>query len=154
MSDDVARTEIGPNSRVAGEIESAEDVVIFGRVEGTIHSKTSVIIEEGGLAKAEINAANVLVAGAVIGNISATERIEVAEKGRVLGDLYSPRLVIAAGGAVRGKVSMTGEPSIAEQMKGPGLQKGYAFKTAMSSPKKTTISSRKEIKPRTEGEDQ
>ncbi len=108
MSQDVARTEIGPNSVVVGEIDAQEDVVVFGRVEGTIRSTTNVIIEEGGTARATIHSNGVLIAGVVIGDVQATERVEVTEKGRVLGDLTAPRLVLQSGGAVKGKVTMTG----------------------------------------------
>ena len=108
MSQDVARTEIGTNTVVVGEIDAQEDVVVFGRVEGAIRSATNVIIEEGGTARATIHSHGVLIAGVVIGDVQATERIEVTEKGRVLGDLNAPRLVLQSGGAVKGKVTMTG----------------------------------------------
>lgn len=109
MADDSTdRTEIGPESLVSGEIDAQEDVVIFGRLEGSVRSTATVIVEEGGLARARVEATSVLVAGSVIGDVKATERIEITEKGRVLGDLFTPRLVLQAGGAVRGRVSMSG----------------------------------------------
>jgi cytoskeletal protein CcmA (bactofilin family) len=133
MSEDVARTEIGPNSLVTGEIDASEDVVVFGRVEGSIRSTTAVIVEEGGLARAAIGAANVLIAGSVVGNVHATERIEITEKGRVLGDLSTPRLVMAAGGAVKGRVTMTGAGEAAPAVRTPPAQKTYAARTATAA---------------------
>ena len=89
MADDT-RTEIGANTVVTGDIQAQEDVVVFGRVDGTVTSTTAVIIEESGEARARIHAANVLVAGVVVGNVQATERIEIAATGRVLGQRPAP----------------------------------------------------------------
>jgi len=108
------RTEIGPASVVTGEIEAQEDVVVFGRVEGGVRSTAAVVVEEGGLARANIVAASVVVAGSVIGDIHATERLEITEKGRVLGNVASPRLVLQAGGAVKGQVAMSSRPPEAQ----------------------------------------
>jgi cytoskeletal protein CcmA (bactofilin family) len=44
--------------------------------------------------------------GAVTGNVTAGERIEIQNTGSVLGDVVSPRLAIADGASVRGKVHM------------------------------------------------
>lgn len=108
MADEADRTEIGARTTVAGDIEAQQDVVVFGRVEGSIASTGAVIVEEGGMARAMIRAAHVLVAGAVVGDIRAAERIEITENGRVLGDVYTPRLILQDGGAVRGRVVMDG----------------------------------------------
>jgi cytoskeletal protein CcmA (bactofilin family) len=57
--------------------------------------------------KAEILAKAVIVMGAVTGNVTATERLDVRATGSLIGDVASPRLIIADGGTLRGKVQMT-----------------------------------------------
>lgn len=57
--------------------------------------------------KADITAKAVVVSGVVTGKVSAGDRVEIQSTGSVTGDVTSPRLVIAEGGSLRGKVEMT-----------------------------------------------
>ena len=108
MADEATRTEIGSETLVTGDIRADEDVVVFGRVQGTVTSSAAVIVEDGGEVRTRVEAATVIVAGRVEGDVVGTDRIEVTETGRVLGNLFTPRLVLLDGGAVRGRVSMDG----------------------------------------------
>jgi len=109
MADDQGtRTEIGPETLVEGSIRAEEDVVVFGRVDGTVASTTAVVVEDGGRVGPRVEAPLVIVAGWASGDVVATERVEITETGRVLGNVYAPRLVLLDGGAVRGRVAMDG----------------------------------------------
>ena len=50
--------------------------------------------------------------GAVTGNVTAGEKVEIRATGSITGDLAAPRLVVAEVGHLRGKVEMplTGSP--------------------------------------------
>jgi cytoskeletal protein CcmA (bactofilin family) len=54
--------------------------------------------------KAEISAKAVVIMGAVAGNVTAGEKVEIQATGSVTGDIVSPRLVVADGGYLRGRV--------------------------------------------------
>ena len=54
--------------------------------------------------KAQISAKAVVIMGAVAGNVTAGERVEIQATGSVTGDIVSPRLVVADGGYLRGRV--------------------------------------------------
>jgi cytoskeletal protein CcmA (bactofilin family) len=56
--------------------------------------------------QAEISAKSIVIMGAVTGDVTAKERIEIGATGSVTGDLESPRLAIADGGRVNGRVQM------------------------------------------------
>jgi len=56
--------------------------------------------------KAGISAKAVVILGAVMGNVTASERIDIRSTGSVAGDIDSPRLAIADGGRLRGHVQM------------------------------------------------
>jgi cytoskeletal protein CcmA (bactofilin family) len=47
-----------------------------------------------------------VVVGTVTGRVTARDRIDIRSTGTVAGDIVSPRLVIAEGGNLRGKVEM------------------------------------------------
>jgi cytoskeletal protein CcmA (bactofilin family) len=49
-----------------------------------------------------------LISGTVIGNVTATERLDLQATGSVEGDISSPRLVMVDGAVVRGRVDVIG----------------------------------------------
>jgi cytoskeletal protein CcmA (bactofilin family) len=54
--------------------------------------------------KATIDAKAVVIQGTVTGNVTAGEKVEIQTTGSVSGDVSSPRLAIADGATIRGKV--------------------------------------------------
>ena len=56
--------------------------------------------------KAELSAKSVVVLGKVNGRIQASERVSIGETGSVEGALSAPRLVMADGAQLQGRVDM------------------------------------------------
>ena len=54
--------------------------------------------------RAEISAKTLVIMGTVTGNVVAAEKVDIGPSGTLVGDLVSPRLAIADGGCIRGKV--------------------------------------------------
>lgn len=99
---------LGPSIVLKGEISGQEDLVIAGRVEGTIHVQdAAVTIAAGASIAAAISAREAVVMGDVNGDITATERVEIRERGSVEGTIVAPRLVLFDGGQLNGKVEMS-----------------------------------------------
>ncbi|MGB1013176.1 MAG: bactofilin family protein [Nannocystaceae bacterium] len=92
-------------SRVVGNVEGAEDLRVCGEVEGQIvlHD-ADLFIEATAVVGADLQARNVWIAGAVVGNVSASERIVLDPTARVIGDIRAPRLSISEGSAFRGAI--------------------------------------------------
>ena len=99
-------TIIGDNSRVEGLLEASDPTRVDGLLQGKILSKSSVIVGEHGVVRGDINAAEILIAGTVYGNLKAEKRIELTETGRVLGDLITKTLVIDEGASFKGNCTM------------------------------------------------
>lgn len=98
---------IGKSISIKGDVTGDEDTVIEGRVEGRVElSNHHLTVGPNGDVKGEISAKQVTVVGKVAGNITATERIELSDSGRVDGDLLSPRLLVQEGAQLNGEVSM------------------------------------------------
>ena len=53
---------------------------------------------------AAIDAKAVVIQGTVTGNVTAREKVEIQTTGSVAGDVSSPRLAIADGASIKGKV--------------------------------------------------
>ncbi len=88
-----------------GNLTSSEDMMIDGRVEGTIELRNhSLIVGADADIRANIIARSVTVRGTVIGTITASDGVYVCEAGSVEGDIISPRLAVAEGAVLRGRV--------------------------------------------------
>ena len=98
---------IGKSVVIKGELNGSEDLTIEGRVEGKIELRQHVLtIGPNGKIKAQVFAKSVLVLGEVIGDITATDKVNIRENGSVDGDITSQRVAIAEGAHFRGSVDM------------------------------------------------
>jgi len=99
--------ELGKSVFIKGELSGSEDLTLTGQMEGSIKlpGHTLTIGSHADI-KAEISAKAVVIMGAVTGNVTAGDRVEIQATGSITGDVVSPRLVIADGGSLRGKVQM------------------------------------------------
>jgi cytoskeletal protein CcmA (bactofilin family) len=98
---------IGKSVVIKGELSGSEDLTIEGQVEGKIELRQNVLtIGPNGKIKAQVFAKSVIVLGEVVGNVSASEKVDIRDNGSVDGDLVSPRVAIAEGAHFRGSIDM------------------------------------------------
>jgi cytoskeletal protein CcmA (bactofilin family) len=98
---------IGKSVVIKGELSGSEDLTLEGQAEGRIDLKDNVLtIGPNGKIKAEIFAKAVVVLGEVVGNVTATEKVDIRDHGSVEGDISAPRVAIAEGAHFRGSVDM------------------------------------------------
>jgi cytoskeletal protein CcmA (bactofilin family) len=91
---------------VKGELTVEEDLTVEGRVEGKIELKNhNLWIGPQGEVNAEIYAKSVIVAGDVIGNIFASELVEIKLSGSVLGNIKCPRISVVDGAKFTGRIN-------------------------------------------------
>ena len=96
---------VGTSVVFKGELSSSEDMTIDGRVEGTVTLRDHALtIGPHAEIRADIVAKTVTVRGAVIGTITAGDKVVVSETGSIEGDIISPRLALADGAVLRGRV--------------------------------------------------
>jgi len=100
-------TNIGKSVSVKGELASAEDVIIEGRMEGKIELKDhNLVVGPNARINAQINARNVIVMGKVVGNIQASRSVEIKAPGSVMGDINSSRIATEDGARFKGSVDI------------------------------------------------
>ena len=117
---------IGKSVVIKGELNGSEDLTIEGHVEGTIELREHVLtVGPNGRIKAQVFAKSVIVLGEVNGNVTASKKVDIREKGSVDGDIVSPRVAIAEGAHFRGSVDM--------QRKGPNQSQGQSDAKAQGS---------------------
>jgi cytoskeletal protein CcmA (bactofilin family) len=92
-----AVTVIGPDCCFKGELSFEGSMRVEGKIEGKIASKGKFAVGKGAQVSADITVGQAAVEGTFKGNVTATERIELAASAHVLGDIRAPKLVIAEG---------------------------------------------------------
>ncbi len=75
-------------------------------MQGEIVTADALIVGVKGVINATIRAGSVVVKGEVVGNVLASERVELKEGSRVFGDLEAPVVVIEEGVLFEGHCRM------------------------------------------------
>lgn len=100
--------DLGKSIVIKGDLIASEDLTLYGRMEGTVtlHGGHTLTIGRHADIRAAIDAKAVVIQGTVTGNITAREKIEIQTTGSVSGDVFAPRLAIADGASLRGRVDV------------------------------------------------
>lgn len=98
---------IGKSVEIRGEVKGSEDLVIDGRVEGTI-TLTESRLTVGPTAQvfANLSARDIVILGTVNGNVHATGRVDLRKTGNLNGDITAARLSIEENAVFSGKVDL------------------------------------------------
>ena len=99
-------TVIGHSIVVSGNLQGEEDLTVLGRVDGSLSLTKTLIVEEPGIVKAEVSVEHAIINGVVVGNITASDSVQITETGRMVGNIEAPRVIIVDGARFRGEVDM------------------------------------------------
>lgn len=143
MPDPTSQTTIiGPDTHIKGDMTFESTARILGTFEGRIAAKGELQISETATCRAAVEAAKVLVDGAVDGNVTARERVELTAKARMKGDLVAAKLVVAEGASFVGHCTVG--PDAAKAAKGSEMDLGLHEPKASGTPR---VEARPETKP-------
>lgn len=92
--------------RFEGNLSFNGVVRIAGIVNGSVFSNDTLIISEGAIINADINANIILISGTVKGNIKATSRVEIRRPARFEGTITAPSLIVEEGVIFHGVTKM------------------------------------------------
>jgi cytoskeletal protein CcmA (bactofilin family) len=99
---------IGKTIVIRGEVKGDEDLIVDGRVEGTVSlSENRLTIGLTANVAADLSAKDILILGKVQGNLVASGRIELRAGSQVVGDIRAVRLAVEDNAVFRGKVDLT-----------------------------------------------
>ncbi len=98
---------IGTSIAIKGEITGEEDLLVQGKVEGSIRlNGNELSIGDSGQVSADINAASVRIEGTVTGDVTGTEKVVIAASGQVQGNIVAPRVTLEDGAQFKGSIDM------------------------------------------------
>jgi cytoskeletal protein CcmA (bactofilin family) len=100
-------SEIGKSVVIRGALFAEEDVVVAGRIEGTVKMDGHrLLVSQGAQINADVHARELVIAGRVVGSITAVERLELQPTADVQGDVTTPALRMVEGAGLTGEVEM------------------------------------------------
>jgi len=92
---------------IVGELTFDHGLRVDGLIKGKVRSEASLVIGAKGRIEAEANVRKISINGEFRGIVHASDRIEIHKEGKVYGDVYTPCLIIEAGGLFEGKCNMS-----------------------------------------------
>jgi cytoskeletal protein CcmA (bactofilin family) len=97
---------LGKTLLFRGELTAEEDVILQGRVEGSIRHARNLIIGTDGSVLGDVYARHLTVEGLVEGDLHCSEAAIVRATAQVRGNIFAPRVGIMEGATFNGRVEM------------------------------------------------
>ena len=100
-------TLIEVGTLIKGEIIFDNELFIMGEVEGDLNSDSDLaklIVSKTGKVQGEIRVPNVVINGTIVGNVRASENLEISGTARVFGDLHYSTIEIKGGSLITGRL--------------------------------------------------
>ncbi len=102
-------TLIGRQIELHGDLSFSGGVHVDGKICGNVSATTDdssavLVLSRHGAIEGEIRVPHLLVNGLVVGDIYATDSIELAASARITGNVYYNRIEIAMGAEVNGSL--------------------------------------------------
>lgn len=101
-----AATFIDHGADFEGTLRLTESFRIDGEFSGTIESRSTVIVGENAGIEANVHARDVIIAGAVVGNVIATRQLTLLGTARIHGDIETPSIEVERGAMLNGSTRM------------------------------------------------
>ena len=90
-----------------GELAADEDLILQGRVEGSIHHTQSLTVGIDGVVIGDIHARSIVVEGTVEGDVHGSASVIIAATAKVRGNIAAPRVGVTEGALFNGSVDMS-----------------------------------------------
>ena len=119
-------TLIEVGTLIKGEIIFDNELFIMGEVEGDLNSDSDLaklIVSKTGKVQGEIRVPNVVINGTIVGNVRASENLEISGTARIFGDLHYSTIEIKGGSLITGRL-------VAEQIMPDSEEKEIASEEA------------------------
>jgi cytoskeletal protein CcmA (bactofilin family) len=104
-------TVVGQGTAISGDLAFSGGLHLDGRVTGNVSgeadTRSTLTVSELGVIEGDVRVENLILNGTVIGDVYASERVELATNARVSGTVYYRLLEMAMGAEVNGKLVHT-----------------------------------------------
>ena len=97
---------LGPTLHFKGELHADEELLIKGRIEGSISHSQRVTVCAEGTVTANVRAQTIVVEGTLTGDLQAEKSVMVKESARLRGNITAPSVSIVEGAQFTGGIDM------------------------------------------------
>ena len=108
---------LGPTLYFKGDLSAEEDLLIQGRVEGSITHTQRLTVGPQGTVKANIRAQLIIVEGTVDGDLQAEKSVFIKDTAKVCGNIFAPTVSIMEGANFSGSIDMDGKKALQQSGK-------------------------------------
>lgn len=129
--DNVLNT-ISRGTVLEGKITTKGDIRVEGKVIGNITCDAKLVIGDHGVVEGHIDARNAYIAGEVKGTVVVRELLQLQEKGRIEGDIYTQKLSVQVG------ATFTGSCRMGKEAQAMVSENGHA-ENSLRNPKKVIL---------------
>lgn len=106
MAVDNVLNTIARGTVLEGKITTKGDIRVEGKVIGTITCDAKLVIGEHGSVEGYVDARNAYIAGSVVGQVVVRELLQLQEKGKIEGDIFTQKLSVQIGASFTGNCRM------------------------------------------------
>jgi len=107
-------TLIGQQSQVLGDVRFSGGLHVDGTIKGNVYAEqdgsSMLSLSDHGTIEGEVRVPYVVLNGVVVGDVYASEHVELAANARVTGNVYYSLIEMAIGAEVNGKLVHHTEP--------------------------------------------
>jgi cytoskeletal protein CcmA (bactofilin family) len=104
-------TVVGEHAKFEGKFDITDSIQIECEIAGEMNVGGKLVIGEKGNVSANVQTVDAIIMGQYEGNMVATGNVEIAETGRVTGNITTDSLVISKGGFFNGNITKMNEAS-------------------------------------------
>lgn len=119
-------TLIGENTEITGDVRFSGGLHIDGSIKGNVIATSDanavLMLSEHGRIEGEVRVPNVVLNGAVTGDVHASERVELATKARVNGNVFYSLIEMSMGAEVNGNLVHRGVTNPAPRVESANAQ--------------------------------
>jgi cytoskeletal protein CcmA (bactofilin family) len=98
-------TVVGEHARFEGKFDITDSIQVECEIAGEMNVGGKLVVGEKGVVNANVHTVDAIIMGVYEGNMVATGNVEIAETGRVTGNITTDSLVIAKGGFFNGNIT-------------------------------------------------
>jgi cytoskeletal protein CcmA (bactofilin family) len=114
-------TYVAPGTKIVGTISGSGAYIFCGNVEGDCDINGPVTLAIEGNWTGTLKATDIVVAGKVVGDVIAKQRVEIAGTAKVTGSLAGNSIAVAEGAIIEGEIKVLSGtvPIKFEEKRGP-----------------------------------
>lgn len=98
---------IAADAELVGDVSTPGDIRIEGRLTGNVRAAEQLLVAPGGRIDGEIDAAEAVIGGEVVGPVRASRSVTLQASAQVFGTITTPRISVEEGAAMDVDLGMT-----------------------------------------------